>query len=190
MALNKKTLWQVRFAAHVIRMGGVVAHPTEAIWGLACDPFNPQAVARLLTIKQRPLSKGLILVSGQSAHFESLLSPLPDNLRARFFQQTSHPITWLVPDKHDLVPHYLRGQHSSIALRLTQHTVFAALSQVLGHALVSTSANPTGRQPADSLFKVNQYFANEIDYILPAVLGGFSKPSEIRDLKTNSILRF
>lgn len=189
MALNKKTLWQVRYAAHVIRMGGVVAHPTEAVWGLACDPFNSQAVARLLTIKQRPVSKGLILVSGQSEHFESLLSSLPDSLRARFLQQNAHPTTWLVPDIHQIVPHFLRGQHSSIALRLTEHAVFSALSRALGHALVSTSANPTGRPPADSVFKVNQYFANEIDYILPAALGGFSKPSEIRDLKTNCILR-
>ena len=189
MCLTKTTLWQIHFAAHVLRMGGVIAQPTEAVWGLTCDPFNPRAVERLLAIKQRPVEKGLILVSGQAAHFHSLLSPLSESLSARFFQQNAYPTTWLVPDEQDLVPAYIKGQHASVALRLTDYAVLAELSRIFGGPLVSSSANPAGRAPANSLFRVNQYFKGKIDFVLPAALGKYSAPSEIRDLVTNDVLR-
>ena len=96
--------WKIRFAAHGIRQGGGIAHPTEAVWGLACDPFNPQAIATILSLKNRPLSKGLILISGVSEHFEPLLQPLPPELRNRFYAHQQHPTTWLVPDIENKVP--------------------------------------------------------------------------------------
>jgi len=189
--LSKKVKWQIQFAAHIIRSGGVIAHPTETVWGLACDPFNPSAVDALLRLKQRPIEKGLILVSGQHSHFQPLLSLLSDDLQARFFQRTERPTTWLVPDTKHLVPRHIKGVYSSAALRLSQDLLITELSGVLGHPVISTSANPAGREPAKSLFQVNQYFSSKIDYILyvPAVVTVSGRPSEIRDLTTNKVLR-
>jgi L-threonylcarbamoyladenylate synthase len=187
--LSKRTLWQSQFAAHILRMGGVIAHPTEAVWGLACDPHNEAAVKALLRLKNRPVEKGLILVSGWHQHFDPLLSLLPESRRDMFFSPIDRPTTWLVPDPEHMIPGYVKGQFSTVALRLSQHPVIVALTRHLNTPIISTSANPAGNEPAMSLLKVNQYFSNEVDYILPAALGQHARPSEIRDLMTGNVLR-
>ena len=181
--------YQLLFAAHVIRRGGVIAHPAEAIWGLACDPYNEQSVMKVLNYKQRPVAKGLILVSGQAEHFESLLEPLSSELRARFYAPQKHPTTWLVPDDRQQIPAWIKGEHQAVAVRVIRHPVIAELTRKLGQPIVSTSANPASLAPARSVFKVHQYFANQLDYVLPAPLGKFSRPSIIRDLITGLVLR-
>lgn len=181
--------WKLHYAAHVIRQGGVIAHPTEAVWGLACDPFNPAAIAKLLSLKHRPVSKGLILISGMTEHFEPLLQVLSKELRNRFFAAQNHPTTWLVPDIENQVPRSVKGQHESIALRVVSHPVLVDLTRLLGHPIVSSSANPAGMAPATSTLRVHQYFTRQLDYILPAELGGYSRPSIIRDLQTTHTVR-
>ncbi len=185
----KQYAWKIRFAAHVIRQGGVIAHPSESVWGLACDPFNPDAIATILRLKRRPASKGLILISGNPQHFEPLLSALPQALQSRFLAKQTHPSTWLVPDADNQVPKSVKGEHSTAAVRVVDHVVLADLTHILGHPIVSSSANPAGLEPARSLLKVHQYFSNRLDYILPASLGGFSRPSIIRDLQTAKTVR-
>lgn len=188
-SLATRQTWQYQFAAHAVRRGGVIAHPTEAVWGLACNPLDALAVRELLTLKARPESKGLILVSGQAAHFDFLLAPLSEALQQRFFESQPHPVTWLLPDTAGKVPCWIKGEHKAVAVRLSDNPVIVALSKVLGHPIVSSSANPAGLPPAKSLFKVRQYFADSLAYILPAPLGEFSRPSIIRDLETGYIVR-
>jgi len=188
-AATPQYAWKIRYAAHVIRQGGVIAHPTEAVWGLACDPFNPQAIATILRLKQRPASKGLILISGVSEHFDPLLQPLPEALQTRFYTPQNHPSTWLVPDVENQVPKSVKGQHDTVAIRVVDHNEIADLTRVLGHPIVSSSANPAGMEPARSKLRIHQYFSTQLDYILPAELGGFSRPSIIRDLQTANTVR-
>jgi len=186
---NKRQAWQLQLAAYVLRRGGIIAHPTEAVWGLACDPFNATAVRGLLALKNRAESKGLILASGQAEHFEPLLAPLDSELRERFYARAPHPVTWLLPDTEKQIPAWIKGAHHSVAVRLSEHPIISALSNKLGSAIISTSANPAGLPPAKSIFRVHQYFANSLAYILPASLGQFSRPSIIRDLQTGNIIR-
>jgi len=181
--------WKIRYAAHVIRQGGVIAHPTEAVWGLACDPFNPRAIATILSLKHRPVSKGLILISGVSEHFEPLLQPLSETLKNRFYAPQNHPSTWLVPDIDNQVPKSVKGQYDTVAIRVVDHNELTDLTRVLGHPIVSSSANPAGMEPARSKLRVHQYFSTQLDYILPAELGVFSRPSIIRDLQTANTVR-
>lgn len=189
MALSKSSIWQVKYAAEVVRSGGLVAHPTEAVWGLACDPFNEQAVSRLLALKKRPVDKGVILVSGCIEHFYPLLNALPEELQRRFMLEAECPTTWLVPDIYNIVPPLIKGRFSSVALRLSRHPLTVALSQQLDSPLVSTSANPAGKPPAKDLRQARRYFYKGVDYLLGGKLGGYSKPSVIRDLVTGDALR-
>ncbi|MFT6123164.1 MAG: L-threonylcarbamoyladenylate synthase [Oleiphilaceae bacterium] len=188
-SITQRYAWKIRYAAHVIRQGGVIAHPTEAVWGLACDPFNPQAIATILSLKKRPVSKGLILISGVSEHFEPLLRPLSRELQKRFYTPQNNPTTWLVPDIENQVPKSVKGQHDTVAIRVVDHSELTDLTRVLGHPIVSSSANPAGKEPARSKLRVYQYFSTHLDYILPAQLGGFSRPSIIRDLQTANTIR-
>ena len=96
----------------------VVAYPTEAVFGLGCNPLSESAVRKLLDLKQRPIEKGLILVA-PSLHFLQPFvdfSHLSDEQLARLQTQYDHPITWVVPAKTE-VPDFLTGQFNSIAVR-------------------------------------------------------------------------
>ena len=179
---------QISIAARMIRAGGVVAYPTEAVWGLGCDPWNPRAVDCLLQIKERPLHKGVILLASSFEQAEPLLKHLSDKQIALLQSTWPGPVTWLIPNNRQ-VPDWICGQHPAFALRVTDHPMAAALAKAAGKPIVSTSCNPNTKSPARNIQQVRKYFANELDMILPGPLGGNQNPSEIRDLLTGKIVR-
>ena len=183
--------WRVQYAAQIIAAGGVLSYPTEAVWGLGCDPFNQNAVQRILTIKSRDVSKGLILIGSKPAHFGRLLRSLPPDQQAFLTRSkaSDRAITWLVEDDQQLVPCWVKGQHASVAIRLTTHPLCVALCEAYGGALVSTSANPAGMPSALNRLKVQRYFADRLDYVLSGSVGKATRESQIIDLKTRKILR-
>jgi len=181
--------WRAHYAAHVLRQDGIIAHPTEAVWGLACDPFSEIAVQCLLDLKGRPREKGLILISSDPAHFAGLLAPLPSALQERFRAPQTRPTTWIVPDIRQQIPQWLRGQHQGVAVRVSQHPVVQAITTRFRGPIVSTSANPAGRPPAMTLADIRYYFSGRIDYIVDGRLGGANRPSQIIDLQSGQVLR-
>lgn len=168
--------------------GGVIACPTEAVWGLSCDPADAQAVARLLQLKHRPVGKGLILVASREEQFAGLLEELSPALRGKLALAWPGPTTWLVPHR-GLVPDWIHGDHETVALRVTAHPPLVALCEAWGGPLVSTSANPAGRRAPTAAFQVRRYFRGELDYLLPGPVGDAARPSVIRDLVSDRVLR-
>lgn len=179
---------RLQLAAGVLHAGGVVACPTEAVWGLSCDPFDRAAVSRLLSLKQRPVEKGLILVAADMAQLQFLLHDLTDAQRKKLEASWPGPISWLVPH-HGRVPEWVHGEHDTVAVRVSGHPVVAALCRAWGGPLVSTSANPGGSQPARELFQVVRYFGDHLDGIVPGATGGSDRPSVIRDLASDRVIR-
>ena len=180
--------WHVFRAAEIIRGGGIVAYPTEAVFGLGCDPLNPEAVQRLLALKRRPASKGLILIAAEFAQLEPYLGELNDAMRRRIGKTWPGHVTWLLP-AHLELPRWIRGAHPTVAVRVTAHPVAAALCRAAGSALISTSANVARRAPARTALEVRRQFRDTLDYIVPGVTGSSSAPSEIRDGATGRIIR-
>jgi L-threonylcarbamoyladenylate synthase len=168
--------------------GGVIACPTEAVWGLSCDPEDPRAVGRLLELKKRPVSKGLILVAASENQLGFLLRGLSASERATLADTWPGPATWLVPHR-DRVPEWICGEHDTVAVRVSAHPVVSALCSAWGGPLVSTSANPGGARPARTLFQVRRYFGDALDGLLPGALGSLSRPTGIRNLATGEIIR-
>ncbi|RMF20095.1 MAG: tRNA threonylcarbamoyladenosine biosynthesis protein RimN [Gammaproteobacteria bacterium] len=181
------THWHLIRAAGVVRAGGVIAYPTEAVWGLGCDPWQRDAVMKILALKQRPIDKGVILISGQISHFERLLRPLPRETRETIRASWPDAVTWIVPD-HTL-PHWIRGAHASVAIRVTAHPLVAALTRRLGHPIVSTSANPSTLPEARTLKQAQSYFGRGVDAYLPGETLGLDSPSRIMDSVTGQRLR-
>ncbi|HHJ13455.1 MAG TPA: tRNA threonylcarbamoyladenosine biosynthesis protein RimN [Gammaproteobacteria bacterium] len=179
---------RVTRAARCIRTGGIVAYPTEAVFGLGCDPANPQAVARLLALKRRPPGKGLILVAASRAQLDPWMAPLPPRLRQRLDASWPGPHTWLVPAS-DNCPDWLTGCHDTLAVRVSAHPGVQGLCRAAGMAIVSTSANRSGRPPARSLLEIRLAFGTGVDDCLPGALGGLEAPTRIQDLKTGRRLR-
>jgi len=181
--------WHFKQAIRILTAGGIIAYPTEAVYGLGCDPLNEKAVARLLALKQRPWQKGLILIAADYTQLAPFLEPLTPNIKKRVFSSWPGAVTWLLPAKSEISP-LLRGQSSKLAVRVTAHPPTIKLCQHWGRALVSTSANISTRQAAKTAFKVRHIFCDRLDYIVPGAVGKRQRPSEIRDALTNSILRF
>ena len=132
-------------AADALRRGGVIAYPTEAVWGLGCDPFDESAVLRLLAIKQRPVEKGLILIAATLEQLKPLIdvAAVPTDRLADVLSSWPGPYTWVMPATAQ-APRWITGQHRGIAVRVSQHPTVVGLCQAYGGALVSTSANLSG----------------------------------------------
>jgi L-threonylcarbamoyladenylate synthase len=172
----------------VIKQKGIIAYPTEAVFGIGCAPQYEESIQRILTLKQRTASKGLILIATSLEQLSPYIQPLNDKITKRIQASYLNPVTWLVPASKD-ASFLLTGKHKTLAIRLTQHPSCVSLCNALGHPLISTSANPAGLSPAMTLKEVETYFSASIDGILDCPLGHANRPSEIRDVLTSKRLR-
>lgn len=180
--------FRIHLAVRALRAGGVIAYPTEGVWGLGCDPDNPAAVLRLLELKQRDMAKGLVLVAADIEQFAPHLAGLRVEQQRQLRASWPAALTWLVPD-NGAAADWIRGDSQRVALRVSPHPVVAGLCRAFGGPLVSTSANPSGRVAAMSALRVRQYFDDRLDYIVAGALGGRGAPTPIRDLVTGAFLR-
>ncbi len=172
----------------VIERGGLVAYPTEAIFGLGCDPFNDRAVQLVLELKQRPIEQGVILVAANLVQLEEFIKPeLPEHLD-RAMTSWPGPDTWIFPAS-DSVPAGIVRSDSTVAVRVTAHPSPQMICRALGRAIVSTSANLRGQAPARNAAAVARIFGSKIDCVLDAPVGGDSNPSQIRIAATGEIIR-
>ena len=177
-------------AAAVLRAGGVLAYPTEAVWGLGCDPFDERAVLRLLAIKQRAVDKGLILIAGAATQLDALLDwePVPRARRAEAFASWPGPNTWIVPVTAR-VPAWITGAHDGVAVRVSAHPLVAALCAAFGGPIVSTSANLAGAPPAFRRDALDPALLARCDGVSEGETGGLAAPSTIRDARSGAVLR-
>ena len=173
-------------AAQILKSGGVIAYPTEGVFGLGCLPSDDEAVQRLLAIKNRAPSKGLILLAASASQFDdwislpagiSLPAPDPDN-----------PVTWIAPagEKANFLIH---GDNTGIAVRITTNPVALAICKAAGSPVVSTSANLSGQAVARNQVMLRRQFGSLVDYVVPGPCGPSAGPSEIRDLLSGDVLR-
>ena len=170
-----------------LKRGGVIAYPTESCYGLGCDPRNPKAVKRVLTLKKRSAAKGMILIAATPRQLTPFVADLAPKLRRDMREAWPGPHTWLVPAAHDC-PTFLRGTHDTIAVRVTAHPVAASLCRLAGMALVSTSANPSGGKPARTARECSRLFGRRV-LVIPGRIGTRRRPSTIQHLLTKQILR-
>jgi len=171
-----------------LRAGGVVAYPTEAVYGLGCDPRAANAIDRVLALKGRPTGLGLILIASEFSQLAPYLAPLPPALEARAAATWPGPVTWIWPGVAGLPP-ALTGGRDTLAVRVTAHAGAAALCHAFGGALVSTSANRHGEPPARDAAAVRAAFGAGLDAVIDGPCGGLARPTEIRDVRTGAVLR-
>jgi len=165
----------------------VIAHATEAVYGLACDPLNGDAVYRLAALKRRSTGKGLILIASEFSQLEAFICFPSAASRERVLGTWPGPISWILPARPG-VPPWLTGGRTELAVRITAHPQARALC-ILAGPLVSSSANPSGCRPARGPQRVRAYFGDRLDYLLPGYLGGEARPSRILHALTGQQLR-
>ncbi len=176
-----------REVARHLGQGGLIAYPTEAVFGLGCDPLDPLAVMRLLALKQRAPTRGLILIADTA----EMLQPYAAISAAdwdRIAADWPAPRTVIVPCA-DGVPDWLTGGRNEIALRAPAHPTARAISRAFGGPIVSTSANRSGRPPARSALAARQMFAENDVRIVPGAVDRRAHPSQIIHWPSGRIIR-
>ena len=177
-------------AIAALRKGGVIAYPTEGVWGLGCDPRDEAATLRLLALKQREVGKGLILIAADEAQLapfvamDALASDQRDAVRASW----PGPNTWIVPASID-APAWITGDHDGIAVRVSAHPVVIALCDAFGGALVSTSANIATLPSPRTRTELDPRVAAGVDAVAPGETGGLLQATPIRDSRDGRSLR-
>lgn len=197
-------------AAHWLQQGQLLAYPTESVWGIGCDPFNQQAVEQLLAIKQRPLEKGMIVITDSVSRLKMLLNSLNEDQRQQVLvswrNDTDSDVnskqahTWLLPLSENLpvsIPAWIIGAHHSVAVRVIDHPLVQQLCRQVVSVhnpygfVVSTSCNPSGQPPALTLSQAQAYFSNsneQVGYLKGETLG-YQLPSQISDARTGQVIR-
>jgi len=175
-------------AVQIIKDGGVIAYPTEGVFGLGCDPENQTAVKRILRMKQREMTQGLILVASSTDQVLPVTTMDPIALVQMTSVTWPGATTWVLPAT-DKIPAWVKGDHQGVAVRVTSHPVAYAITQQLGRPIISTSANPHHMPPATNAEQVQGYFPEHIDLIIPGQVDKNLGPSEIRDSLSGKILR-
>lgn len=167
--------------------GGLIAYPTESCYGLGCDPRNTRALKRLVALKGRSAAKGLLLIADSFKHLAPYVGRLTPAERARMARTWPGPVTWVVPASAACPP-LLTGSRPTIAVRVTAHPVAARLCRMLGMALVSTSANRSGRKPARTAAQCRRMFGARVR-VIEGRIGARRRPSTLIDLASGAVLR-
>ncbi len=170
-----------------LRRGGLIAYPTESCYGLGCDPRNRQALARLIRLKGRSAAKGLLLIADRFKRLQPFVRPLAAADRGRLQASWPGPVTWVVPASATCPP-LLTGGRPTIAIRVTAHPGAAQLCRSLGMAVVSTSANKSGRKPAKTAAECRRIFGTRVR-VIAGRIGQRRRPSTLIDLATGTVLR-
>ncbi len=179
--------WHLEQAARIILKGGVISYPTEAVYGLGCDPWDLWAVSRILSLKKRSISKGLIVIASCPEQLESLIVYPDQKIRNRILSSWPGPNTWVLPASAQC-PWWLTGAHDGLAVRVTAHPLCRMLCEMAG-PIVSTSANIAEKSAARTAWKVQMIFNNRLDMILRGSTSGEAGPTRIRDAITGKQLR-
>ena len=185
--MNHCSYFKIRMASRAINQGKLIAYPTEAVYGLGCDPLNETAVVNLLSIKQRSVHKGLILIAADFAQLQPYINPSQAMIE-RILPSWPGPITWIVPAQ-SWVPAYLKGKHQSLAVRVSAHPLVQQLCSTYGGAIVSSSANISKQAPARCALSVRKKFYTSDIHILAGATGAHKQANAIYDALDGQCLR-
>lgn len=185
---NNLTNQLLHVAIKILERGGIIAYPTEGVYGLSCDPLNPHAVKRLLDIKQRDVKKGLILIAESWTQLLPYTAPIPEDKLQVVLATWPGPYTWIFPAK-EFTPDWIKGEHDSVAIRVSDYPIIKQLCRAFKGPLISTSANLQGQAAATSYKEVCTQFEDQLDLIIQGNVGPLNKPTSIRNALTGEVLR-
>lgn len=167
-------------AVEILRTGGIVAYPTDTLYGLAVDPRNDDAVARLFAVKGRDARVALPLIASdlEQARAVGSFGALETRLAERFWPG---PLTIVVPARAALSAQLLAGG-PTVAIRVPDHRLARALAAAFRHSITATSANVTGQPPASRADEIGQAVLGKLDLVLDGGPSPGGPPSTIVEI--------
>ncbi len=182
------TRYYLSILKQVVDSGGVIAYPTEAVFGLGCRADDYQAVVRILDIKKRKEDKGFILVASNLKQIMPWIQKPNKILWDKIQKSWPGHISWAIPASADC-PSWITGAHTSVVIRISQHPVVKIICDTLGYPIVSTSANISNQPALNSAIKVRKNIGKHIDLLVPGDIGKAQTPSMIYDAISGKQIR-
>ena len=179
MTLLKATRNNIMVAARIVERGGLVVYPTETVYGLGCDPFNIEAVKRILKVKgdrRKPLP--VLAASIGDADKVAFISQIGKRLAAKFWPG---PLTLVFPKKPAL-PDVVTFGWDSVGLRIPDNDVALHLIRLSGGLLIGSSANRTGEEPPRAVQEISGELKEMVDVVLDGGATAQGRPSTVADL--------
>jgi len=175
----------IREAVEVMKEGGVVAYPTETLYGLGADALSAAAVERVFTLKGRPEGRPIPILVRDTEMLETVVSRIPGEARLLADAFWPGPLT-LVLEASPTVPAWVKGGGRGVGVRISAHPAAAALVAGMGRPITTTSANRSGRAGARSAEQVEADFPTGLDLILDAGALSEGPASTVLDLTAES----
>ncbi len=151
-------------ALEIVRSGGIILYPTDTVWGIGCDATNPEAVQRIYDLKNRPLSKSMLVLVDQPGRIGQYVQVVPE-IAWELMEVNDKPMTIIYPGAKNLAPNLIAAD-GSIGIRVTTDDFCRQLVQRFRKPIVSTSANISG-QPSPGYFaKISDAIIQGVDYIV------------------------
>jgi L-threonylcarbamoyladenylate synthase len=156
---------QINLAVEVLKQGGLVAYPTDTVYGLGADPLNEVAVARIYNAKNRPGNSPLPLLLADKSDLLKVALIVPE-IAWRLVEQFWPGGLTLVVKKNAWVPEHIAAGGDTVAVRMPDHPVTIALIRGLGNPIVGTSANLSGKPSPVTAEEVGKQLKNKVDLII------------------------
>ena len=150
-------------AVKVLEAGGLILYPTDTVWGIGCDACNPEAVAKVYRLKQRPDSKALITLVGEVGDIARWVESVPP-AAVELIERERRPVTVVFDHGRGLAANLL-AEDGSVGLRVTAERYSHALCEALGRPVVSTSANVSGKPTPTAFCEISAEIIGDVDYV-------------------------
>ena len=172
---------QIQTAVDLLKRGGVVAIPTDTLYGLAADPLDEDAVRRIFRLKGRPAGNPIPLLLSDPEEVHRWAVRIPESARRLTDRLWPGPLT-LVLRRSEEVPDVVTGGGDTVGLRVPDHTVPRSISRLLGAPLTGTSANRSGSPGLSTAHAVRCELSGEVDFVVDGASGQDGRPSTVVDL--------
>ena len=181
---------EINKALEVLKSGGVILYPTDTIWGLGCDASNPEAVEKVLKIKNRPAEKSLIVLLDVDTKLQSYVNDVPE-VAYDLIEYAENPLTIIFSGAKNLAKNVINDD-GSVGIRIVKHDFCTPLIQRFRKPIVSTSANLSGEPSPKNFDDISSEIINAVDYIVDFEQENRSskKPSTIMKLSTGGQFEF
>ncbi len=177
-------------AAKVIAEGGVIVCPSEGVFGISCSVFNEEAIKRVIAVKHRSSSKGLIIVDSSMEYLKDYLDEkrLDSKSKSLMDKMWPGPHTFVVPVISSFKNAAVRDDHTA-GVRISAFRPLASLCELAKCPIVSTSANISGCDATSQLDKLDKKVTDNVDLVLTLPCGGQSAPTSIYNTLTHTLIR-
>jgi len=186
---RQETAQALKSAVDALRRGGVIAYPTEAVYGLGCNPSDENALQRIIDIKGRDAHKGFILIASAQSQLADFIAPLTAEQQLKLDEHWPGPVTFVIPASINIRNTLVAGYRNTLAVRVSSHPVVVSLCDLYGGAIVSTSANRSGEPALRTAADVISLMGADLEVVIDAPVGTLGSPTSIFDLVSGRQLR-